>query len=521
MYRPLSTRRDHKNTSRCAFEPLDRRLLMAAVSPDIPFAEAAGTGYQSNFLSNAAPAITTHPSDTSVIAFNSATFTASASGTPAPTVQWQFSPNNGLSFINIGGATSETLTLESVNLSMQNWLYRARFTNSLGAATTNAATLNVMTLPHVTQSPQSQTVAHGAHITLTTAASATPAATVQWQNKIGNGAWTNIAGATSESLELHATQSMNNSLYRAIWTNAAGSTSSTVGLLTVITLIAPTTPDLVAASDTGISNTDNLTNATDLVFSASLIQAGGVTVELLRDGVPIATSANQIGFIASNAPAGSHTYAIRQSLTGVTGPTSGAITVNVDRTAPNVQAAFDFETSHSISYQFGEPSARTLTPADVVVHNHMTHQNVPDSAISFTQTSTGATLSFPGLPAGLMDGNYEAHLTSGSVVDAAGNAAENFLDFYVFAGDANRDRAINILDFGRLAANFNRPGTFSQGDFTYNGIVNVQDFSLLASRFNSTMPAARPAAGARPASPFATSRIRAHDLLADPDSMTF
>jgi hypothetical protein len=59
---------------------------------------------------------------------------------------------------------------------------------------------------------------------------------------------------------------------------------------------------------------------------------------------------------------------------------------------------------------------------------------------------------------------------------------------------------VNIADFAVLAGRFNRPGTFSQGDFNYSGTVEIGDFSILASRFNATLPeptgmAAAPAPG--------------------------
>jgi hypothetical protein len=51
-------------------------------------------------------------------------------------------------------------------------------------------------------------------------------------------------------------------------------------------------------------------------------------------------------------------------------------------------------------------------------------------------------------------------------------------------GDANLDGTTNITDFARLAANFNQPGRWLNGDFDYTGVTNIQDFALLASNFN-------------------------------------
>jgi hypothetical protein len=75
----------------------------------------------------------------------SVSFTATASGTPAPTVQWQLSTNGGVSFNDITGAMSNTLTIPNPNVAMSGYKYQAVFTNSCapGIATSTAATLTV------------------------------------------------------------------------------------------------------------------------------------------------------------------------------------------------------------------------------------------------------------------------------------------------------------------------------------------------------------------------------------------
>src|ERR1019366_3512235 len=49
------------------------------------------------------PVITTNPTNVSVLAGAMATFTAAATGSPAPTVQWQVSTNAGVTFTNLAG----------------------------------------------------------------------------------------------------------------------------------------------------------------------------------------------------------------------------------------------------------------------------------------------------------------------------------------------------------------------------------------------------------------------------------
>jgi hypothetical protein len=92
------------------------------------------------------PAVTSQPSDQSQSEGGTATFTAAATGSPTPTVQWQVKIPAG-TFTDIGGATSPTLTLTGVSAAQNGNQYRAVFTNSQGTATTDPATLTVTASP--------------------------------------------------------------------------------------------------------------------------------------------------------------------------------------------------------------------------------------------------------------------------------------------------------------------------------------------------------------------------------------
>jgi streptogramin lyase len=89
-----------------------------------------------------APSVTLQPSDQTVTAGATATFTSHASGTPTPTVRWQVSTSGG-AFTDVAGATSDTLTISNTTVAMSGNKYHAVFTNSAGAATSTAATLTV------------------------------------------------------------------------------------------------------------------------------------------------------------------------------------------------------------------------------------------------------------------------------------------------------------------------------------------------------------------------------------------
>jgi hypothetical protein len=145
------------------------------------------------------------------------------------------STDGGASFSNVAGATSTTLTLTGVTASQNGYLYRAVFTNSLGSATTAAATLTVQFPPTVTANPVSQSVSAGQSVTFTAAATGNPTVTVQWQVSTDGGlTYIIIDGATSLALTIAATASQNGYHYRAVFTNSLGSAITTDAILTVL-----------------------------------------------------------------------------------------------------------------------------------------------------------------------------------------------------------------------------------------------------------------------------------------------
>jgi hypothetical protein len=92
-----------------------------------------------------APAVVTNPSSVQLTAGQTAELTASASGNPAPDPQWYVSTDGGSSWSPITGATSTTLTITSVDLSMDGNQYLAEFSNGIGSpVTTTPATLTVL-----------------------------------------------------------------------------------------------------------------------------------------------------------------------------------------------------------------------------------------------------------------------------------------------------------------------------------------------------------------------------------------
>jgi uncharacterized repeat protein (TIGR01451 family) len=179
------------------------------------------------------PSISTQPLPQTACSGASVSFTAAATGSPTPTVQWQVSTDGGATFTNLTGATSTSLTFSST-ASQNNNQYRAVFTNTAGSTNTNAVLLTVNTAAAITLNPLSQTVTSGGTATFTAGASGQPTPTVQWQVSTNGGTtFSNIAGATSTTLSFTTSAGQNGNQYRAVFTDKCGGATTTAAKLTV------------------------------------------------------------------------------------------------------------------------------------------------------------------------------------------------------------------------------------------------------------------------------------------------
>jgi hypothetical protein len=150
---------------------------------------------------------------------------------------------------------------------------------------------------------------------------------------------------------------------------------------------------------------------------------------------------------------------------------------------------------HRVRVTFNRDIDPATLSADDLTFVAVGPQDPPEfvaSAVTYDPNTRTATFTLP--PAGesfLANGNYRATLPAGAVTDAAGTAlaAAWITDFFVLAGDVNRDRAVNGTDFAILAGNFGKSGmTYAQGDLNGDGSVNGSDFALLAGNFGRAVP---------------------------------
>jgi len=270
-----------------------------------------------------APAIIKQPTSKTVNEGASAVFEASASGFPAPTVQWELSTDGGTDWSPIPGETFDRLAIEDVNVGENGYEYRAVFTNVAGAAISEAATLTVHAPPLVTEQPASTTIEVGQSATFEAAASGFPTPTVQWEASTNGGAtFSAVEGATSDQLTIaDAKVSESGDEYRAVFTNVAGKATSGVATLTVATTHYSAVAwgqNLFRQLGDGSANasSDVPVTVTGLKFVTAVAAGGLHSLALLANGTVVAWGDNEFGQLGD----GSTTIAsVPVAVSGLTG----------------------------------------------------------------------------------------------------------------------------------------------------------------------------------------------------------
>ena len=172
------------------------------------------------------PSIATQPANQSVTAGQTATFSVVATGTAPLSYQWQ---KNGAA---ISGATSSSYTTPATTNSDNGAQFVVTISNSVGTATSSAATLTVTpapVAPSITSQPTSQSVTAGQTATFSVAATGTAPLSYQWQK---NGVA--IGGGTSSAYTTPATTTADNGAQFAVTvTNSIGNVTSNTVTLTV------------------------------------------------------------------------------------------------------------------------------------------------------------------------------------------------------------------------------------------------------------------------------------------------
>ena len=212
------------------------RVIVSGTCP-VPVTSAAATLSVGN-----AAAINSQPVSTTVCVGQTATFNVGATGSSL-TYQWQQSIDGGLIFTSLTGANTATLTLASVIATQNGYRYRVNvFSCTSTPIVSSVAILTVNTLAAVNTQPTAVVLCEGTNAVFTVAAVGTGVA-YQWQVSATGcgGTFTNVAGATSNTLTITATSaSLNGYAYRVLATGICNAVTSNCVTLTVNTAIVIT-----------------------------------------------------------------------------------------------------------------------------------------------------------------------------------------------------------------------------------------------------------------------------------------
>ena len=180
-----------------------------------------------------APVVTQDPVSVTAAPGTTATFTAAASGSPAPTIQWQLQVGAG-PWQDVAGATSPSLGV-AVSASLDGARYRAVFANAAGSVASASAVLTVApTAPVVTAQPAAVRASVGQKVSFTAAASGYPTPTVRWQVRWFGSPWVTLPGERATTLTFRASLLSIGTEYRAVFTSTAGTVATRPARLTLV-----------------------------------------------------------------------------------------------------------------------------------------------------------------------------------------------------------------------------------------------------------------------------------------------
>src|ERR1035437_6021329 len=219
-----------------------------------------------------APAISTQPTNLTILSGSNAVFSATVSGSAPLVYQWRKNGTNLSNGGNISGATSNVLTLTAVTTNSSG-NYNLSVTNIFGVSTSSVATLTVLLPPTITGSLTNRTIECGSNVTYTVTAAGTPPLNYQWSLD-----GTPVSGATNTSLSLtnvhlpnHTVTLVVTNLYASLTSNAVLTVHDTIAPVITLNGSNPIYVELGGAfSDPGATANDTCAGSVSVVVSGSV-----------------------------------------------------------------------------------------------------------------------------------------------------------------------------------------------------------------------------------------------------------
>jgi len=394
------------------------------------------------------PAITTQPASQTVVAPAAATFSVVATGTPAPTYQWQ----KNLS--DIPSATASSYTTPATALAEDGSSYRVVITNAAGSINSNAAILTVHVAPAITGQPSAQSVVVGQTATFSVTATGNPAPSYQWRK---NGL--NVAsGGTSASYTTPVTiLGDDGSTFDVVVSNGIGSPVISVAA-TLTVAAAPVTPVFLLQP---LSQT--IAEASSVTFTSNASGTPTPTYQWKKDGATIGGATSSSYTIASVAPADAGAYTV------VATNSQGNATSNVATLTVNYKPVITVHPQSQTVNQGADVSFSVAANAVPGISGYQWQYNGADMGgqVASSLTLNGVTPS--------QNGSYRVVVTN-SVGSTTSNAATLTVNPTHSIGGrvslTNNGTGVSGVTISINTSPVRTTTTDGNGDFTLSGLVD-------------------------------------------------
>ena len=294
-----------------------------------------------------------------MLAGTAVTLSATATGYPAPTVQWERSDDDGASWQAVAGAASTSLAIPTLEAD-DGARYRAVFTNSVATTTTDTAVIRVGTAPQIT-SADAALFPGGVPTEFSVRTTGYPAPAISAGTLPG---WLTFTDNGDGTATLAGTAPVGGSSHPVTVTAANGFGSPASQVLTVTAADAPafTNPGSATFS-VGVTGGFGILTAPGVSPVTSLALTGG----LLPSGLSFTDGGMVAAINGTPAPGSGGEWVVEVTATNAAGLTSAQTITIVVQDVPVITSGSNatfvrgVEGSVTVSTRPGFPMATTLT----------------------------------------------------------------------------------------------------------------------------------------------------------------
>jgi hypothetical protein len=473
---------------------------------------------------NDAVVITAQPISVSKLPLEDATFAVAATGTGLA-YQWQV--NDGTGYVDISGATTNSLTLTGVTTEMNGYLYQVIVSGAVAcnSVTSSAALLTVSTAAIATQPANFTACNEGANTASFTITTTGDATSYQWQVSTNNGtSWSDVsnggiyATVDTASLSLSGLSLTNDGWqFRCVVNGVVNSNAATLSVKTAVAIT--TAPSNASACTAGTASFTVAATGSSLAYQWQMSAdgtnwsdvSGATSATLSLTGITASMNGYQYQVIVSGAAPCSPvtstvaTLTVNTAVAITTQPASTTVcnasdaTFTVAATGTGLGYQWEMSTDGTSWSTVADATASTLTVSAVTVSmsGYQYRVIVSGTAPCGPVTSSAATLTVsqpavPTITTASTDicANSVVTLTAGNLgtVDTYANSFDalpsNFATATVGTGTATAVLNTTLKAEGTGSVRFNTTSTSANVAYAMNANLNLSTASTATVSFS-------------------------------------